>query len=160
MPAPVFTPQGDDKDDFIAVDGEINWAVIPEHTLPRQKHDMPIRLRVGDQDFGEKHIYEGHSKWLEQKKRTACELIWEKLSLQGGKFYKGNKKNRNALYVNLDPHCLIVLEHQQDTATEPPTPFYSIVTMYQKRPKKDERSIGDYKSTFKNPNANRALRRG
>lgn len=159
MPDPVFTPLGDDKNAFIAVDDQINWAIIPAYTLPRQKHDMPIRLRVGDQSFGDKHIYEGHSKWLEQKRRTACELIWEKLSLQGGKFYKGNK-NRKALYVNLDPHCLIVLEPQQDHSTTPPTPFYSVVTMYQKRPKPNEKPIGQYSSNFKNPHANRALRKG
>ncbi len=160
MPAPIFTPLGDDKNDYITVDGEINWATIPAHTLPKQKVDMPIRLRVGDQNFGDKHIYEGHSKWLVQKQRTACELIWEKLSLQGGKFYKGNKKGRNTLYVNLDPHCLIVLEHQQCQSTKPPTPFYSIVTMYNKRPKRDEKPIADYSSQFKNPKANRALRKG
>lgn len=160
MPAPVFAAQGTHKDHFVTVDGQVDWAIIPAHTLPRQKKDMPIRLRVGDQDFGEIHIYEGHATWLTKIKRSARELLWEKLSLQGGKFYKGNKGGRNKLHVNLAPHCSIVLEHQQDTSTTPPTPFYSIVTMYQNRPKKDEKSIGDYSSTFKNPNANKALRKG
>lgn len=167
MPAPVFTPTGDDKNDYIAVDGEIDWAILPAHTLPKQKSDMPIRLRVGDQNFGEKHIHQRHSDWLQQIQRSARELIWEKLSLQGGKFYKGktkiagkNKILRTNLFVNLTPHCLLVLERQLDRTTKPPTPFYSIVTMYKNRPKDHETSIGDYSSTFKNPKANTALRKG
>ncbi|MFA0238040.1 MULTISPECIES: hypothetical protein [Vibrio] len=157
MPAPIFTPQGTHKNDYIEVDGEIDWAIIPAHTLPGQKVDMPIRLRVGDQDFGEKHIYHGHADWLTKIKRSASELVWEKLSLQGGKFFKGKKKRHN-LYVNLTPHCLIVLERQQDRATN--THFYSIVTMYQHRPQRHDKALADYSSTFKNPNANTALRKG
>lgn len=157
MPAPIFTALGDDKNDFIAVDGEIDWAILPAYTLPKQKTDMPIRLRVGDQSFGDKHIYEGHAKWLAQMRRTACELIWEKLSLQGGKFYRGNK-GRSNLYINLSPQCLLVLERQVDTATN--TPFFSIVTVYQKQPKKDDKEIGSYSSTYKNPKANKALKKG
>lgn len=157
MPAPIFEPQGDNKDDYIAVDGEVDWAVIPAYTLPRQKQDMPIRLRVGDQNFGDKHIYARHSDWLTKIGRSACELIWEKLSLQGGKFYKG-KKGRNNLFVNLTPKCLLVLEKQYDSSTK--THFYSIVTVYTTEPKRDESPIAEYNSSFKNPNANRALRKG
>lgn len=41
MPQPIFTPQGDDRNDYITIDGCIDWAVIPAHTLPRQRCDMP-----------------------------------------------------------------------------------------------------------------------
>lgn len=154
MPAPVFAPQGDDKDDYIMVDGQIDWATIPAHTLSRQKVDMPIRLRVGDQRFGCKHIYEGHKDWLDKIKRSVCELLWEKLSLGGGKFYKG-KKGRFNLFVRLSPDCLIVLESQIDNAVK----FFSIVTIYNKQPTKWEKTIADYSSSFANKSANRALRK-
>lgn len=155
MPAPIFLPLGDDKDDYITVDGQIDWATIPAHTLPKHKVDMPIRMRVGDQSFGDKHIYDGHARWLKKMKRTACELIWEKLSLAGGKFFKG-KKNRTVIYVRLTPECLVVLEPQIDNRTN----FFSIVTIYQKQPKKGELPIADYSSNFANPKANKTLRKG
>lgn len=157
MPAPIFTPLGDDKDDYITVDGHIDWAIIPAHTVPRQKVDMPIRVRVGDQSFGIKHILDGHLAWLEKMRRTPCELIWEKLSLSSGAFYPGNKGNRVAIYVRLSPGCFLVLESQIDTNTN--EKFYSVVSMYHRAPKKDEKPIGNYESRFSNPNANRALRR-
>jgi len=164
MSAPIFAELGTNKDDFITVDGETNWATLPAYTLPKQNADMPIRLRVGDQSFGENHIYQGHKAWLDKLRRSARELIWEKLSLQGGKFYKGKKgkrgQKRTNFYVNLSPNCVLVLELQQDRTTIPPTPFYSVVTMYQDRPKKDDSPIGTYSSEFKNPNAKRALRKG
>lgn len=164
MPAPIFAEQGTSKDDFITVDGEVDWAVLPAYTIKGQKVDLPIRLRVGDQNFGEEHIYVGHKDWLDGLKRTARELIWEKLSLQGGKFYKGKPGNkgqaRTNLFVKLSPDCLLVMEKQQDKTTTPPTQFLSVVTLYKKQPTRYDKSIGDYSSNFKNPKANRALRKG
>jgi len=115
---------------------------------------MPIRVRVGDQSFGIKHIYAGHSKWLSQMKRTPEELIWEKLSLSGGNFYRG-KKNRITMYVRLSPTCFLVLESQMDQGVK----FYSVVSLYKKSPQKDDEPIATYESAFANPLANKALRR-
>jgi len=157
MAKPIFNQTGDDKDDYITVDGQIDWAIIPAYTIPKQKNDMPIRFRVGDQAFGRLHIYEGHGKWLNDMRRTAEELVWEKLSLYGGNFYKGNKKNRIALYVRLSPSCLLVLEPMRDANG---VWFYSVVSLYRKEPKKGEDSIGVYSSEFSNKNANKALRKG
>ncbi|POY52143.1 hypothetical protein D5073_21055 [Pectobacterium versatile] len=154
MPKPIFIPLGDNKNDYITVDGQIDWATIPARHIGRQNCDMPIRVRVGDQSFGIKHIYAGHSKWLSQMKRTPEELIWEKLSLSGGNFYRG-KKNRITMYVRLSPTCFLVLESQMDQGVK----FYSVVSLYKKSPHKDDEPIATYESAFANPLAKKALRR-
>ncbi|MDM2724197.1 MULTISPECIES: hypothetical protein [Enterobacterales] len=156
MPQPIFTPQGDDRNDYITIDGCIDWAMIPAHTLPRQKYDMPIRVRVGDELFGVKHILMRHGQWLEKLRRTPCELIWEKLSLSSGSFYRGNKPSKINIYVRLAPECFLVMEPQNDSTKR----FYSVVSLYKRSPRSDEKPIGLYQSIFANPKASKALRKG
>ncbi len=147
---PVFTEQGNDKNDFIAIDGHIDWAIIPKNTIHKQKRDLPIRLRVGDQDFGKEHIELRHGKWLQKKRKTVCEMLWEKLSRCGGQFYNGNKKGKIKLYVRISPEAVLLLEEQYDKPGK--THFLSVVTIYTHTPKHDEKVIGIYRADFRNPN--------
>ncbi|AUW07505.1 hypothetical protein [Vibrio campbellii] len=158
MPKPIFTHQGTDPDDYILVDGQKDWAIIPSNTLKGQRTDTPIRLRVGNDNYGEKHINLRHKGWLMKKRRTVPELVWEKLSLNGGVFFKDPKKNRTNLYVKIDPTAYLVMERHQCKIDK--SWFFSVVTMFPKAAPKDLVELGKYQSNFCNPLANRALRRG
>jgi len=148
---PTYAEQGTNKNDYITIDGHTDWATIPADTLPKQKQDIPIRLRVGDQNFGKNHIELRHGKWLKQKRKTVCQMLWEKLSKSSGKFYEGNKKEKKRvkLYVRISPEAVLLLEKQYDKNDR--VHFLSVVTIYIHTPKHDEEEIGVYLSKYRNP---------
>jgi len=145
---PAFSPTGDGKNDYITIDGYIDWAIIPAGTIKKYNKDMPIRLRHGDQNFGHEHIKIRHSTWLKKSKRSVCEMLWAKLSLHSGKFYSTRKKSKVLLHIRLAPTVLVTLESQHDKNKN--IHFFSVTTMYQDHADDDNVEIGTYSSDFIN----------
>lgn len=146
---PKFIPNGDRENDYITIDGHIDWAVIPAGTIDKVNIDMPIRLRLGNDVFGLNHINKRHGHWLKKYKTDACNMLWKKLSLYGGKFYTTQKKSKMLLHIVLNPEALISLEKKYDKDTK--EHFFSVVTIYQQRPKDINNPNGIYDIAFRNP---------
>ena len=63
-----FTIKGDeeDPDSFWLIDGSEDFAIIPGNTISGIPNDIPIKLNVGDQSFGERHVSIRHNLWVKR----------------------------------------------------------------------------------------------
>ena len=145
-----FTIKGDEEnpDSFWLIDGSEDFAIIPGNTISGISHDMPIKLSVGNQFFGERHISIRHNLWVkksmnhknEYDKRLVPALLHKKLN-QAGVIYEAEKK-KLVILLRLSPNTTLILKNRGQ--------YLSVTTFYYKENSPDELWVekGDYLSSF------------
>lgn len=151
-----FTIKGDeeDPDSFWLVDGSENFSIIPGNTISGIPYDMPIKLNVGDQSFGERHVSIRHQLWVkrsmnhknEYDKRLVPALLHKKLNQPGTIYEIENKKL--SIVLRLTPNTTLILKKMGS--------YLSVTTFYYKENSPDDLWIekGKYLSSFGTKNKN------
>ena len=145
-----FTIKGDEEDpgSFWLIDGSQDFAIIPGNTISGIPNDIPIKLNVGDQSFGERHVSIRHNSWVkrcmnhksEYDKRLVPALLHKKLNQSGTIYEIGNKKF--SILLRLTPNTTLILKNMGQ--------YLSVTSFYYKANSPDELWIqkGKYLSSF------------
>ena len=98
------------------IDGSEDFAIIPGNTISGIPYDIPIKLNVGDQSFGERHVNIRHNLWVkrcmnhksEYDKRLVPALLHKKLNQSGTIYEIENKKF--SILLRLTPNTTLILK--------------------------------------------------
>lgn len=157
----IFGREGNEKFDFWLINGIKNFAVIPANTIKDINSDIPvhnnipIRLQVGNKMFGEKHIVDKHSHWIDDlvnkkyivsQENQVAELVWLKLG-QNGTIYSTETSKKIKLMMKISPDALMV-PHYTEVEHEI---FFTIATLYKTTNPIDGTQIRRYLSRFRMP---------
>lgn len=137
---PVFTCTGTQKHDLWLVDGSKDFAWFPGGIVPEFPIDLPIRLHVGDNLFGDVHITKKHGHWVSKVGLPVPELVWKKLQT-GGFIYSAEKEQRLNFSLRISPDSLMVLDWRSVKAEA----YFSVVTLYAHPSKVDGMVLGRYR---------------
>jgi len=157
----IFGREGNEKFDFWLINGIKNFAIIPANTIKDIKSDIPvhnnipIRLQVGNKMFGEQHIIDKHSHWINDlvkknyivsQENKVAELVWLKLG-QNGAIYSTETSKKIKIMMRISPDALMVLHYTQANHEI----FFTIATLYKATSPIDGTPIGRYLSSFRMP---------
>lgn len=141
----VFSQTGSKKRDFWLIDGQKDWAIIPNGTINGFNQDLPVRLQVGDLSWGQKHIDNKHRHWLEKLNKSLADTLYLKLG-QSGQIYSTEDDCKIKIMMYINPGALLVLRHVQD---DKDGDFFTVVTLYKQNKRLDGESLGRYLYTFR-----------
>lgn len=145
---PVFNVEGTKWFHHWTVDGDKDFAVVPEGTIRGFDTDLPIRLLNGrSHQFGKTHIEFKRAGWAKSLNKSIPELVYEKLG-QSAQIYCTENDSKIKFYMPIAPESLMVLNH--NTCREG-IPYLSITTMYNPRGTNniDGDLIGRYSSQYR-----------
>ncbi|GAA6167065.1 hypothetical protein [Sessilibacter corallicola] len=140
-----FRPEGNKERDFWLINGQRDWATVPDGKINGFNGDLPIRLQVGNFGWGKKHIEKRHGHWLAKLGRTLAEVLHEKLG-QPGQIYSTEENDKIKIMMRLSPDALLVLRHVRHREYGD---FFTVVTLYKQTGHIDGESIGRYDSSFR-----------
>lgn len=138
----VFEAEGSDKDQFWLINGSRDFAILPAiQNFP----PLPIRLHVGNPDFGEAHLYKHRLKWpMPMRNLSGAEILHRKLRNSGDIYTtEGAKKKKVALYVK--PSALLVVQHRYLWVENQQECYWSVISLHPRSGKLDGEVIGRYK---------------
>lgn len=140
---PAFQAEGSDKDHFWLIDGSRDFAIMPAiQNFP----SLPIRLHVGDPDFGEVHLYKHRLKWPPwMRKLSGAEILHHKLKTSGDIYTtEGEKKKKVALYVK--PSALLVVQYRYLRIENRQEHYWSVISLHPRSTPLDGEVIGRYQA--------------
>ncbi|MBB3227849.1 hypothetical protein FHW69_002481 [Luteibacter sp. Sphag1AF] len=121
--------------EFWTVNGSPDFGMMPAGSLPFLTEDAPIRLFLGDREWGAEHIKHRHGPWLKKCKRTVPQMLWDKCG-QVGKVYQS--RGDFSVHMTLSPSCLMILKYF------PLLNFFSVTTIYEYTRSVYDTEIGRY----------------
>jgi hypothetical protein len=150
MPVDIFFATGATETSFWAVNDSINFGYLSAQygsTFKTMDQTFaPIRLRVGNKVYGQKHIEIKHKALLLTNNISAAELVYLKLR-QSGVIYSTEDVRKTKISLRVNPSALMILELRKEGAEI----FWSVVSIYTHPKRLDGTELGRYK--FR-PNAN------
>ena len=139
----IFSDEGDAPFDYVLLNNQRNWAVIPAGTFQGFDEELPIRLQVGNKFFGREHIIYRHSRWLAKHQKTVEEMLHTKLN-HSGTVYTTDKEAKIKINMRISPDALVVLAHIKTKHDS----FFSVISLYYKNEYIDGEDIGRYLPEF------------
>ena len=142
---PIYTLQGSGQYSFWLVNGNKDWATIPQGIIQDFDYPLNIRLQPGNNAWGQKHIDKKHSVWLKKHGKSVHNMLHNKLG-QSGTIYTTETDNKLKITMSMAPGSLLILT----LVEQPEDKFLTLVTMYGHTTRVDGTNIGRYISAYRN----------
>lgn len=135
----IFSCSGEKQHDRWLVNGSPVFSVFPGGIVEGIDSNIPIFLKVGTPDYGEKHIRKKHAHWVKiQKFNSVAELVYFKLA-QPGEIYCTEADKKIKIMMRLNPSAIMVME-----LFYRPQLHFSVTTLYYHQNTLDGKKLGRY----------------
>ena len=136
---PVFTSSGGRRYDLWQVDGSNDMAWCQSRGFEGLSALVPIRLHVGNNAFGQRHIDKRHGVWIKGFACPTHEVVWRQLQMKG-QVYSDDCESKLKIRWQNPSDVVMVLKWQAFEGQG----YLSVVTFYKRSSKLNDKRLGWY----------------